>query len=89
MLTDLLPYAKDNQVTQQFMHVITEKIFNFLAESNDRKTKVVNFKTPEELQKIFDFEIKDQGESLEGICNHIDKILQHVIRTGNRSSVYK
>ena len=79
---DLLPYADNNKTTQDFMHTITESIFQYLAESNDRATKVVDFKTPEELQKIIDFNMNKKGVSLEIICDQVEKILQHSIRGG-------
>lgn len=88
-LLDLLPYAKSNEITHEFMYTIFEKIFKYLVESNNRESKVVNFKTPDELQKILDFGIKNKGESLETICNDVDKILEHVIRTGKHISKYK
>lgn len=76
-----------NPVTAQFLNEVANKGLKYITENNNRDTKVVNFKTPEELEKLIDFKVKEDPENLETILNEVDNILKYVVRTG--TIIYK
>lgn len=81
---DLFPYVESaNPVTEQFLNEIVKKGIKYITENNTRETKVVNFKTPDELMKLIDFEVGENPEKLGTILNEIDNILKYVVRTGH------
>ena len=82
---DLFPYVESaNPVTEQFLNEIVKKGIKYITENNTRETKVVNFKTPDELMKLIDFEVGENPEKLGTILNEIDNILKYVVRTGKK-----
>ncbi|XP_057315030.1 cysteine sulfinic acid decarboxylase-like [Hydractinia symbiolongicarpus] len=80
---DLFPYAKDEKVTEEVIARIVSKLCDFIKASNDRKTPVINYVSPDDLQKEIDFTLNDNGTSLQHMLNVADKILQHSVKTGH------
>ena len=84
----MFPYVdSSNPVTAQFLNEVANKGLKYITENNNRDTKVVNFKTPEELEKLIDFKVKEDPENLETILNEVDNILKYVVRTGTAINV--
>ena len=79
----MFPYVDSTSpVTEQFLNEVVKKGIKYITENNNRETKVVNFKTPEELEKLIDFKVNKDPENLETILNEVDNILKYVVRTG-------
>lgn len=80
---DLLPYNEDTKITEEFIEKIVEKLFNHLADSNQRETKLLEFTSPDEIVKKIDFRLPEKQESLSNLFGHLDKILQYSIKTAH------
>lgn len=52
-------------------------------EGTDRKNKVVDWIDPAELEKTFDFQLKDNGESQEHLLNLIKETIKYSVKTGH------
>ena len=81
---DLLPYSQNGKedVTQEFLNNLVDKVCKYLSDCNNRETKVIEFNPPEEMMKVIDFEINEEGDKLDTLFGHVDKILRHVVKTG-------
>lgn len=51
---------------------------------HDRKTKVIDFKQPEELSQLINFELKDKPENLATIMNYCQETLNYSVKTGKK-----
>merc|ERR1719412_3101338 len=57
---DIFPVATGpnrKQDTKDFLQNVLELLWNFISDSNDRETKVLEFHHPEQLMKIMDFSL--------------------------------
>ena len=79
---DLLPYTKYSDTTEEFIDVIAAKLKDYLVKSNDRNEKIINFLTPDELAKKFDFTLNEDGVPLKDIGDITDQILKYCVKTG-------
>jgi len=80
---DLFPYAKDEKVTEELIARIVSKLCTFIKASNDRKSTVVNYVSPDDLQSEIDFTLNDSGADLQEILSVTDKILKYSVKTGH------
>lgn len=80
---DLLPYADKKEVTEKFVTDVAKKLVQFLAISNDRNSKIINFVTPEEIKACFNFTLPEYGTSLGGILEQVENILHYVVKTAH------
>jgi len=81
--TDLLPYTKYSDTTEEFIDVIAAKLKDYLVKSNDRNEKIINFLTPDELAKKFDFTLNEDGVPLKDIGDITDQILKYCVKTAH------
>lgn len=56
---------------------------NAVFEGTDRRSKVVDWIDPQELERSFDFQIKDTAESQEGLLNLIKETIKYSVKTGH------
>jgi len=68
--------------TREFLLKVIEICLEFIKESNDRSTKVLDFHQPNELKKLFDFEIPDGPLNIEQIINDCKEALRYQVKTG-------
>lgn len=61
-----------------------QTIDNYTRNNQKEDTPVVDFKTPDELQKLIDFSVKDEGVSHEKFHELMQQYLQYSVRTGNK-----
>uniref|UniRef100_A0A7M5XDJ4 Glutamate decarboxylase n=2 Tax=Clytia hemisphaerica TaxID=252671 RepID=A0A7M5XDJ4_9CNID len=80
---DLLPYSSKSEVTHEFLNKIAQKASQYLEECNNRENKVIEFTPPAELIKLVDFQINENGDSLNDILRHTDQILKYVVKTAH------
>jgi len=80
---DLLPYADNKNVTEDFINRVASKLVKFLEDSNDRNCKVIEFLPPDELQQKIDFSLPEKSESINDLLCHIDKVLKYAVKTGH------
>jgi len=81
---DLLPYSQNNEkdMTQEFLSNVVDKVCKYLAECNNRESKVIDFHPPEGMIKVIDYKINQDGDNLNTLFEHVDKILTYVVKTG-------
>ncbi len=68
--------------TREFLLKVIEICLEFIKESNDRSTKVLDFHQPNELKKLFDFEIPDGPLNIAQIINDCKEALRYQVKTG-------
>lgn len=79
----ILPHGKID-VTHDFLHTFTDIITKHVVDSYDRKTKVINFTYPEELEKDFEkFKISAQPENLEKLMVDCVTVMNLSVRTAH------
>ncbi|XP_054162481.1 glutamate decarboxylase-like [Oppia nitens] len=82
--TDLFPINENgNKPTKEFLLKVIEICLDFIQKSNDRSTKVIDFHTPEELQKLFDFSIPDEPLNIGQILNDCRDALKYQVKTAH------
>ena len=80
----MLPWSGENsEVTDEFIQKTVEILKNFIHETYNRDSKVVDFRSPEDVVKEMDFEVKDDGANLNELLNVSKKALDLSVKTGN------
>ena len=69
---------------QNILERMTELLLNYLEESEQLETPVVQYKGPSELKKVFDVSISEEGIAYEEILNTIESYLKYSVRTGHK-----
>ena len=59
-----------------------ELLWNFISDSNDRETKVLEFHHPEQLMNIMDFTLPDSPKNLQEVLNDCRQTLKYQVKTG-------
>jgi glutamate decarboxylase len=57
-------------------------LLQYVVESFDRSTKVIDFHYPNELLQEYNWELTDQPQNLEEILMHCQTTLKYAIKTG-------
>jgi glutamate decarboxylase len=82
--TDLLPVQENGYLpTREFLLKVIEMCLEFIKESNDRSTKVLDFHQPNKLKELFDFEIPDGPLNIEQIINDCKEALRYQVKTAH------
>ncbi len=68
--------------TREFLLKVIEICLEFIKESNDRSTKVLDFHQPNKLKELFDFEIPEGPLNIEQIINDCKEALRYQVKTG-------
>ncbi|CAG0880981.1 unnamed protein product [Cyprideis torosa] len=63
---------------------VIEVCLQFIKESNDRSTKLLDFYQPSEMKKRFDFTIPEQGVSIEQLIKDCAETLKYSVKTGEK-----
>ena len=83
---DVFPVATGpnrDQDTKHFLQNVLELLWNFISESNDRESKVLEFHHPEQLMKVMDFTLPDMPKNLQEILNDCKETLKYQVKTGS------
>ncbi|XP_065168323.1 glutamate decarboxylase [Atheta coriaria] len=80
--TDLLPY-KNTDVTLEFLQKVVDVLKEFVMQTNDRNVKILDFRHPEDMKKILDLEIPEQGLNLQTLINDCVSTLKYQVKTGH------
>lgn len=78
---DLLPY-KNTDVTLEFLQKVVDVLKEFVMQTNDRNVKILDFRHPEDMKKILDLEIPEQGLNLQTLINDCVSTLKYQVKTG-------
>ena len=66
-----------------------ELLWNFISESNNRESKVLEFHHPEQLMKVMDFSLPDMPKNLQEILNDCEETLKYQVKTGNLFDLFR
>jgi hypothetical protein len=81
-LADLLPKNIDGwPATEAFLLRMVQVLLDYVKESNDRNSKLINFMHPDELSKVFDCSLSDMPEDLSKLIADSQLTLQHCVST--------
>lgn len=85
LFLDILPYKvtdENVQVTREFLQKIVDILLDFVKDTNDRNVKILDFRHPEEMQKLLDLRIPEKGLSLQQLINDCATTLKYQVKTG-------
>jgi len=70
--------------TVLFMMELVTMLLDYMRTANDRDTKVVDFKQPQELRKLLDrcLQIHSEPQNLEQILNDCQETMKYCVKTG-------
>jgi hypothetical protein len=57
-------------------------LLDFIVQSNDRSTKILDFQQPHELVDKFDFHIPEDPQNLQSIIDDCQRTLVNQVKTG-------
>ena len=81
---DIYPYNENGKgETREFLLKVVEILLNYVNEENDRNTKILDFKMPEELEQILDLHLPDKGVTLGQLLKDCESALRWQVRTGH------
>jgi len=69
---------EENKITGKLFEIINNYIYN----TNNTSNSIIDYKTPNELKEIFDFQIKKDGVSFDEIIKYIEQYLNYSVNTG-------
>ena len=79
----MLPWSEnDTSVTDDFIDEMVKILKTFVHETYDRTSKVIDFKTPDEILKEVDLEIKEHSSDLPELIDVTKKVLDLSVKTG-------
>ncbi|CAG9766225.1 unnamed protein product [Ceutorhynchus assimilis] len=82
--TNILPYKTQNEAqTREFLQKVIDVLLDFVKSSNDRSEKILDFHHPEEMLKLLDLRVPDQGVSLQQLVNDCATTLKYQVKTGH------
>ena len=90
----MLPWSEnDTSVTDEFIDEMVKILKDFVHQTYDRTSKVVNFRSPNEILKEVDLEIKDHSSDLRELVDVTKQVLDLSVKTGifnicNRYTLY-
>lgn len=84
MVTDLYPYNINGKAeTRAFLLKVVSILLDYVDEENDRTSKILDFKMPEELEQILDLNLPDKGLPLGDLLKDCRSTLKWQVKTGH------
>lgn len=71
--------------TREFLQQIVDVLLDFVKATNDRDEKVLEFHHPEEMKRLLDLEIPDNGLPLQQLVQDCATTLKYQVKTGKCS----
>ncbi|KAG5866650.1 hypothetical protein JTB14_008315 [Gonioctena quinquepunctata] len=82
-LLDILPYKVDSEkTTREFLQKIVDVLLDHVKATNDRNEKILEFHHPEDMIKLLDLRVPDQGVSLQQLIHDCATTLKYQVKTG-------
>ncbi|OWR53023.1 glutamate decarboxylase like protein, partial [Danaus plexippus plexippus] len=80
----ILPYREDaGPQTREFLARVVDVLLDFIQKVNDRDEKILEFKMPEEMQKVLDLHLPDEPLPLKQLLEDCKVTLKHQVKTGH------
>ncbi|CAG7835856.1 unnamed protein product [Allacma fusca] len=81
---DLLPWDNDgNKATQEFLQRVFLILMDFINQTNDRNSKVVDFHQPDDLLKLINLNLPNDPKTLDQVLNDFSASLNYVVKAGH------
>lgn len=81
--SDILPYnVESERVTRDFLQKLVDLLLDFIKSTNDRNEKILDFHHPEEMIKLLDLRVPEQGLSLQQLIHDCATTLKYQVKTG-------
>ncbi|XP_041459026.1 glutamate decarboxylase 1-like isoform X1 [Lytechinus variegatus] len=80
---DLLPCKGASGLTAKFLKEMHEILVEYVQESYDRTTKILEFNHPHDLREKLHLELPDKAENLDQILNDCRNTLKYCVHTGH------
>ncbi|XP_018567199.1 glutamate decarboxylase [Anoplophora glabripennis] len=82
--TDILPYNTESEkVTREFLQKVIDILLDFVKATNDRNEKILDFHHPEDMIKLLDLRVPEQGVSLQQLIHDCATTLKYQVKTGH------
>ena len=83
IFSDILPVKEGSEVeTEAFLKHVIQICLEFIKDSNDRRNKVLDFKQPDEMLKVYDFTIPDEPQNIDQLLKDCSDCLKNQVKTG-------
>ena len=70
------------EVTDEFLEGVFSVLKDHIHATYDRSSKVIDFKSPDELQRIISFGLEEKGQDLNTLVETSAKVLAYSVKTG-------
>ncbi|KAJ8035927.1 Glutamate decarboxylase 1 [Holothuria leucospilota] len=80
---DLLPYKGGEGLTHKFLEEIVKIILEYIDDTFDRSSRVLEFHHPHDLKEKLHLELPEKPENLDRILDDCRKTLQYCVKTGH------
>ncbi|XP_019879404.1 glutamate decarboxylase [Aethina tumida] len=81
---DILPYKTDSgPATREFLQRVIDVLLDFVNQTNDRNEKVLDFHHPEDMQKLLDLHVPQEGVNLQQLVHDCATTLKYQVKTGH------
>ena len=85
-MLDIFPHVSGpeaGEITNKFLYAVVEILLDFIGETNDRDSNVLDFHHPSQITKAMDFSLPDTGLSLDQVVADCRAALRYQVRTGH------
>lgn len=83
LFSDLLPHNLSGQApTKEFLLKIVDVLIDYIKDVNDRDEKVLHFKQPEEMLRLLNLDLPNEGMPLQTLVDDCSLTLKHQVKTG-------
>ena len=73
----------DTMTNRKAFEQVTELLFDYLQENDEKSTPVVEYKSGHDLLNTLKLEVSEKGEGIEGVLGHISEYLRYSVRTSH------
>lgn len=78
-----MPHNLSGQApTKEFLLKVVDILIDYIKDVNDRDEKVLHFKHPEEMLRLLNLDLPNQGEPLQNLIDDCSLTLKHQVKTG-------
>ena len=79
----MLPWSGDDTaVTDEFIDEMVKVLKTFVHQTYDRASKIIQFRSPDEILKEVDLDIKEDSSELHELIDVTRKVLDFSVKTG-------
>lgn len=85
-----MPHNLSGQApTKEFLLKVVDILVDYIKEVNDRDEKVLHFKHPEEMLRLLNLDLPNEGMSLQHLIDDCSATLKHQVKTGKITKKFK